>query len=381
MAKLVVRRTKALIGLAAASMVLAACGGSDDSSDGASDAGSEASSAGVAEAKKLVEGYRQDPTALTLPALTAKVPAGVKVTVISCKLPECLSAEPTYEEAAKALDWDLTITRSDLTPEAVSAAWTQALSDKPQSIISYSLVPDEVIKPQMEQADEEGINVILASTPLNVGDQGVDATVNASKVWAAGTATLTDWAIADSNGKAKAVVLYDGAYPLHVAAFEGAKARVEKLCPSCEIEGLKVQVTQVGKQIPGQVVSYLQKNPDITYVLSTQSAFVLGVGPAIKAAGLSAKVGTSWAQPTDLKAIKDGTQAAAVTLESLTGVWRMMDVAARFAGSGSAPAELLDPDSKVQVFDESNIDSADLENLWTVPDLAKTFTGAWSAAS
>jgi ABC-type sugar transport system substrate-binding protein len=257
---------------------------------------------------------------MTIPPLGNPPPAGVKVEVISCKLPECLIAEPGYEAAAKVLNWNLTLQRSDLTTEAIAAAWTKAVADKPKAILAYSLGPDEIVKPKTDQAQEEGIPVILGSTPVNVGEQGVDATISSRPVWEAGTAALSDWVIADSAGKAKAVVIHDGAYPLQVAAFKAAQTEMQKLCSECEIEGLEVRVMQVCKGIPGQVVSHLQKNPDVGYVLSPLSSPVLGVGPAVKSAGRPAKVATAWAQPNDFAAIKSGTQAAGVSLESLTGV-------------------------------------------------------------
>src|SRR5207244_11246605 len=111
------------------------------------------------------------------------------------------------------------------------------------------------------------------------------------------------------------------------------------------------------------------------------SGLVLGVGPAIKSAGMSAKVATAGAQPTDLAAIKNGTQSAGVAMDSLSGVWRMVDVAVRLVTDGKAPQALLNPGGELQLFDRSNIGSADLKNIWAVPDVLQTFTAAWHAAS
>src|SRR5207247_744349 len=122
--------------------------------------------------------------------------------------------EPGFTVGAKALGWKLTIQRADLTPEAIAAAWTKAVADKPKAILAISLGPDQIVKSQMEQAQREGIPVVMAASPLKLGEQGADATIGSVPVWASGAKALSDWAIADSGGKAKIVYLYDSAYPL-----------------------------------------------------------------------------------------------------------------------------------------------------------------------
>src|SRR5439155_20075217 len=126
-----------------------------------------------------------------------------------------------------------------------------------------------------------------------------------------------------------------------------------------------------------QVVSYLQKHPHVKYVLTILSSNALGVGQAIKAAGLSVKVGTSDSQPQNLDAVSKGVEAVAMPNELSSLAWRMTDAAVRLTEGLALPRDLGEPIGARQIFDKSNIASADLKTPWNVPDVAPTFTQAW----
>ena len=373
---------KTIAAVVAASAWLVACGGGDSSPRSASPSAGAGSTppAGVALAQKRVTQLRQPPQPLDIPPLRGKPPAGKSAYVIACKLPECVVADKAYKAATSRLGWNLKIIHADLTPEALASAWTQAVAGKPDAILTASLGPDQIVKAQMEQADAAGIPVVLVSTPLQLGEQGVDASIGSRPFWNAGVAGLGDWAIADSGGKAKMLFVYDSAYPLQVGALAALQEEARELCPGCKVDGLKVKLTEIGKGIPGQVVSYLQRHPDTGYVLTGLPSTVLGVGQAIKSAGLSAKVGTAESQPANLQAVKDGTEAVAIPQELESSIWRMTDVAARLLQDGKAPQELLNPPGKRQLFDKTNISTADVKNPWTVPDVEPTFAKAWNLA-
>ena len=76
----------------------------------------------------------------------------------------------------------------------------------------------------------------------------------------------------------------------------------------------------------------------------------------------------------------DGTEAVAVPQELESSIWRMTDVAARLMQDGKAPHELLNPPGERQLFDKTNISTADMKNPWTVPDVEPTFAKAWNLA-
>jgi ribose transport system substrate-binding protein len=379
------------LAVGAALFALAGCGGGGSSSSstaGSSTASAEPTDAqtasssggsggGVEEAAAKVAAMRAAPGPLEIPAMTKSPPTGKTAYWISCKLPECDAGDPGMEAAMKTLGWKLTTLKADLTPEAYAGAWSQAVAAKPDVIFATDLVPVQIIEAQLKQAQAQGTSVVMVGGATKVGEGGVDGSVGSVPWIGENGVALTDWAIADSEGKANILVLYDPSVSTHVAAYEEGKEEAEKICPECTVSGMKVQLAEAGKGVPAEVVSYLQTHPEVEYVIAGVSSLELGLGQAIKSAGLPVKVGTAASSPQDLEAVKDGTESVAVTNELSSLAWRMADVAARIEAGEKVPSSIANPVGVRQLFDEQNIESADFVKPWEVPDVEKTFAKAW----
>jgi ribose transport system substrate-binding protein len=363
---------------AAIAPCLSACGSSSNSSAGGGTATAAApADAGVAAARAAVRAMRAAPGPLRIPALAKRPSTGRTAYWLSCKLPECDAGDPGFAAATKALGWHLTTLKMELSPESVAAAWTRAVAAKPDIIFAVGLVPDQLIKAQLSQAEADGTKVVMVADAAKVGTNGIDASIASTRWYDADGAGLTDWAIADSGGKASIVFLYDPSIEPQASAFRAVQAEAAKRCGGCDVAGLKIQSAQAGKAIPGQVLSYVQKHPDVKYVLTILSSNALGVGQALKSAGLSIKVGTSDSQPQNLDAVSKGIEAVAMPNELSSLAWRMTDAAVRLTEGVELPRDLAEPIGARQIFDASNIAQADLKRNWDVPDVAATFTTAW----
>lgn len=355
--------------------VLVGCG--DDDTDAT--AGTSADGAAdVAAAVDRVETLRKPSEALEIPRLASRPEPGREAYWISCKFPECEAADPGLEAAMAALGWKLTTLKPDVTPEDVAGAWAQAVAAEPDAIIGVHPLPVEVIGDQLEQAETDGIAVAMMGAPAEAGPFGIDASIASSPWIEANGVALTDWAVADSEGDAQIVYLYDESFPLHVAAFEAGSAEAAATCPDCEVDGLPVKLADAGKGVPGQVISYIQKNPDTDYVLAVgASSLALGVGQAIRSADLPVKVATVLSSPQNLVAVQDGTEAAALPNELSSLAWRVADAAVREVEGDELPDDLANPVGERQLIDETNIDSVDVSVPWDVPDVEATFRRAW----
>jgi ribose transport system substrate-binding protein len=367
---------------AAIAPCLAACGSSSSNNATASPGGTSttasAASSGVAAARAAVAAMRKPPQPLNIPALAKKPASGRTAYWLSCKLPECDAGDPGFVAATKALGWHLTTLKMDLSPESVAAAWTRAVTAKPDVIFAVGLVPDQLIKAQLAQAQADGTKVVMvADNGGTVGEYGIDASIASTRWYDADGAGLADWAIADSGGKASILFLYDPSIVPQASAYRAVKDEAAKNCAGCKVDGLPIQSAQAGKVIPGQVLSYVQKHPDVKYVLTILSSNALGVGQALKSAGLSVKVGTSDSQPQNLDAVSKGVEAVAMPNELSSLAWRMTDAAVRLTERVPLPHDLAEPIGARQLFDRSNIAGADLKQPWDVPDVAQTFTRAW----
>jgi ribose transport system substrate-binding protein len=352
--------------------VLAACG----TSDGGTTSAGDTPSVDLEKARAEVVELRADPVPIELPALGKRPAAGKKAIWLGCKYPECAAVTSGLEPATEALGWQLETVRPDLTPEAISAAWTQAVAARPDVIFAIDVVPVEAIATQLDDAERAGIQVLLTAGPTATGEHGVDAAVGSVPFRKANSTAMTQYAIADSGGRANILLVYDPSIPLQLSVLEAAKSAAAA-CSGCEFGELPVQLAQAGKTVPGQVISYLQRNPDVTYVITTGSG-ALGVGQALKSAGLSqVKLVTSNAQPQDLLEVQKGLQAAAIPNEEISIGWRLVDAAARLQSGEKLLPELADPVGQRQLFDKTNIGRIDVGKQWNVPDNERTFRTAW----
>ncbi|MDW5595797.1 substrate-binding domain-containing protein [Conexibacter stalactiti] len=381
------RRAMWLAALAlAAPLPLAACGSSDGDSAGATAAGGTTSAAsatttadgagaGSEQAAQAVEQLRVAPRPLEIPALERRPASGTSAYLISCTFVECQTLERGFAPAIEALGWQLRTVTSELTPEGIAAAWTQAVAARPAVIFALDVVPVSVIQSQLEEAERNGIAVVVTAGTTRVGEGGVDASIGGTRSHAADTIAAVDWAIADSGGKADIAFVYGPSVPMQATVFEAAKQEAARLCPDCSVEGITVKPTEVGKAIPGQVVSYVQKHPEVRYVLSDGSTIVLGVGQALKAAGLDVKVVTTLSQAQNFESVRNGVEAAAIPSEDVSLAWRMVDAGVRLVEGAELPEELADPVGQRQLFDAANV--AEAPRQWEIPDVAATFTEAW----
>jgi ribose transport system substrate-binding protein len=372
------RKFICVVAACAAMASLAACGDGDDASAPAATSAAAPSTGALAKVDAQVATLRAAPKPLEIPTLARKPASGKTAYWISCKFPECEAVDPGLETAMKRLGWTLKTLRPDQTPEAVVAAWTQAVAAKPAAIFAVYVFPTDIIKAQLDQAQRNGTSVVLAGAGARAGEHGIDASI-ASQPWiAANGAAAADWAIADSKGKADMVTLLDPSIPLHQVAVDAAKSQARSACPDCRVSELPVKLADAGKAVPGEVVSYLQKNPKVDYVLALgNSTLGLGVAQAIKSAGLTAKVGTVLSTPQNLQAVAKGLEAVAVPTELSSLAWRMADAAVRLAGKESLPPAIADPVGARQAIDASNIGAVDTSRPWDVPDVETTFLKAW----
>jgi ABC-type sugar transport system substrate-binding protein len=109
------------------------------------------------------------------------------------------------------------------------------------------------------------------------------------------------------------------------------------------VEVSEVAVTDIGTNLPGQITSALQANPDLDMIVYAFGGMLYGVPDALDAAGLvnQAKAVSQAGGPLNFGFIaNDQHQVAEVALASELLGWRAIDAAARvLAGEGPGRAE------------------------------------------
>lgn len=333
-------------------LLVGACGG-DDSADEASTADTtataettatadttataesvagDAASAEVAAAKAAYEPYLSAPTKLNVTEpLSGPVNPDQTYVFLQCELPQCVNIGKGAIEAAQALGWKTEViewSTADL--QTVLTAMDEALAMKPVAV-TVTGIPQEFWADRIPAYEKAGSMII----PISVADLELSDTVPMGAAMGADYKSdgsiIGNWFIADSNAAGNALVVDVPAYPVLTAHGTGFKETVAAGCTACKVSTLDVTVPQLanGEYVP-LIVSALQKDPAVKYVITTNGAFIDGLAAALDAAGISGiKVAGGSATINNLAALKDGTEHAWAGEAIYMAGWIAIDIAAR----------------------------------------------------
>ena len=99
--------------------------------------GSSAPGAAGSDVAALVQKLESRPT--EVPALGQKInkpiPSGKMIYTIDCGLPACVTVGTLVAEAASKLGWTTKDIKTDGSPQQISAAWQQVITDKPDFVL------------------------------------------------------------------------------------------------------------------------------------------------------------------------------------------------------------------------------------------------------
>ena len=109
-------------------------------------------------------------------------------------------------EAGEALGWDVKFVQAQGTPESYNTVLASAIAEKPDGIIT-SAIPASQVADKIAQAREAGIKLVATAA---IPEGGADEYDSYLQIMEALTSQMQAWwAIADSDGTAKVVLLWD----------------------------------------------------------------------------------------------------------------------------------------------------------------------------
>ncbi|WP_435769638.1 sugar ABC transporter substrate-binding protein [Nocardioides sp. SYSU DS0651] len=371
------RKTHVRLGALVASLALATAACS--SSDGALDGSGTTEASAVEAAKAAVEEYKKPPTKIGISEPLNEAPKPGLLVNISCADSNCVNTAEGAKAAAAAAGWDYEEIPFDNTdPATLLKGLEEALemNPKPDGVTFTGVDRSqwEQIIPKYEAA---GIKII----PGHIGDTELGETVIASIARDENGEQgkmLADWAVADSNGEANVLVMNVPAFPVLKKFSEGFDKQIADTCPGCKVTHLDAAITDVASgAIPGQIVSMIQQDPEIDYVISSVGDFAVGIDSALKSAGLADKVklaGEAAGAP-QRAGIKNGTEEAWTALCFQYNGWQIVDTLLRDQ-QGMEHSETAGLMPK-QLLDKSNI-GENPEQAWCEPaDYAEQFKALW----
>jgi len=379
---------KTAVAAVALAGLLAACG--DDAADTAapetsSETGTEEATGAAAEevqaAQAEVEEYVAEPTSIRVETpLEAKPEGGGTFVWMKCDVGQCTQIGEGIKEAAEAVGWDYEeISYKSADPATLVTAMNQALRLQPDAV-GLSGLPRAVWESAATAYDEADVPVVVSYTgggdnvkaPV-IGEVGGDADVSEYG------AMIGEWFIADSGAKGNAVLLSVNDFPVLKTFSQSFMGTVEEGCSECSVTEVNATIPQVfGGQTVAPLISAIQKDPSINYVVTSNMPFVSGITGQLSAAGLEDKVkiaGES-ADVEGLQLLENGTYDATTGLALHYSGWLMMDMALRHAqgmevpaGGGGLPKQLLLPDVDFEIaesYDKPADFREQFKKLWQV---------------
>lgn len=353
-------RTSAALALAVA-LGLSACGGGSTASAG----GGEVDAAGVSAAAEAVEAAGADPEfTLDAPAFPMKDVRGKTIFNIpnSSAVPYVQAVDE--ESAAVAQRYGATWVEytNQGTPTEHSAGIDQAINRGADVIVLAQGINVDLIVPALQRAKAAGIPVVVTHTLQN-GDtfsaQTADlVTAQVTAPFDEAAALIANWAIADSQGKANAVLLTADEVPPSKGMIESMEATFSKNCPACTVKVVNVPVTDWATKISGEVQTALQSDPGVGYVLPVYDSMSLYAQQGITAAGKTGQVQMASfnGTPDVLKLIQDGDVMAMDVGENISWLaWSTLDQVGRVL-TGSPLVADGDEKTPLKVFTDENVD-------------------------
>jgi ribose transport system substrate-binding protein len=290
----------------------------------------------------------QAPTTIGVTTPLKSKPATGKVFVdLQSNEQQAIPNTTGIKEAAAALGWTVkVISFQSANPASLISAMNQALQDKPVAV-SLAGLPQAVWNSEVAKYQAAGTII----TPIDIGPNPISATVpvNIGESTSQGDA-VGNWFAADSQGSGKALLVTIPDFPALKGVAQGVTSTVAANCPNCQLTTLNATIPQQDSNaVVPAIVSALQRDPSIKYVLSAVGLLVPGLPAALEGAGISGvKVGGAFAGPEQEQDMQNGTETAWVASNEVYEGLAAVDAAARHlqgmsipAGGGGTPIQLL----------------------------------------
>jgi len=373
--------------LAAATVVVAAGCSSAGSAGSTGSTGSTGSSAGTSggssaattKADAFLKQYLSPPTSLgSLTALPRPPAKGKTFVWTQCDAPQCKIEGDFMETAAKAAGWNFkTVNYQSADPATLVSALQQALQLKPEAV-ALTGDPYSTWSSVLPAYQAAGVAII----PLNVGPvplgKVVYGAVDTPQDDVREAQIVANWFIADSHGTGHALVYNIPGFPALQIWGNAFQSAVKTECPSCTLTVLNQTYAQVAAGAnTGAIVSQLQRDPTIKYVISSDQALNEALPAALSAVGLSdVKIGGSSLGKSDIDQVDLGQVTAGTPAAFNYQSWLAVDVALRFSEGVPANSETI---PEMLITKASNVPASDSFNY--PPNYQSLFEKLWGVGS
>jgi ribose transport system substrate-binding protein len=346
------RRRRAITGAVAGAVLLAgvvACSSGKNSSTTTPN-GTAASAPEVAKEKSFLGQYLPAPTRIGDSTPLPSAPPKDKTFVsIQCDNPQCQLNADGAQAAAAALGWKYKSVPFQLAnPASLVAAMKTALQYHPIAV-TFTGLPEAVWQSEVPAYAAAHVAIIPSSVGPTQPSPAIPGAIGTSTDGQLQGRILAAWFISSSNGHGHALLANVPGIGLLNTVGTEFQAEVSRNCPGCSVTTIQVSVPQFSTDGGvSAVVSALQKDPSLKYLVTEQGATDQGLPAALSGAGLSnIQIAGAYPSPTAIGYLRDGTAAGFINLPRLEAGWMEADIAALYslgikpATAGLIPAQFL----------------------------------------
>ena len=272
----------------------------------------------VAAAKAAVEKYAGPQTTWEGPTSAPTPMKGMTLVYLSGDEQNDISHEYGIylKEAAAKLGWTVTIIDGKGSPSSWVAGFNQAIALKPNGIAIFA--DAKSLQDPIRTAVEKGITVVglhAASLPGPAPD--LHLFVNIQEDPREIGKAEADWAIADSNGTAKVVVVTHNEYQIAETKSQATKVAIEA-CPGCKVlDYANFPASEAAQRMPQLTTSWVQRFGLPIYITSVGDNDLDFAIPALRSSGVApeqAKLIGADGNRSAYERIRKGNQYQTVTV-------------------------------------------------------------------
>ena len=286
------------------------------------------------------------------------------------------------EKATAAIGWTSELINFNGTVEDFNAKMNQAIDKKPTAIMEFGY-PVAAMQGPLKRAKDEGVIVAIganADVPEPGATVGFAAATHDQKSFEHEAQVAAEWILKDS-GCAAHVAVVGLPYPILKILGQGVVDSIEAACDECSASYSEMQQTDIGTPAgTNSMISTLQANPDINYIVVATGGQATGLTAAMRGAGITdvKVVGLTVPDVNALAALQDGSNAMWLSATGELGGWSALDSVLRVLDTKAPVSGMEYP---IAVLTEENV-PADAEVVPTYPlDYEDEFLELWNASS
>jgi ribose transport system substrate-binding protein len=359
--------------LAVGALLVAGCG-SESGADGG--AGADAD---VEAAKAYLEPWNGEGEKAPLidEPLSKPIARGTEVVYLDVGTPVSAVMWDNLQAPAELLGLELERVEVGRDAQSINAAMNTVVEKSPDGVINITLDP-VFFESQAKVLAEKGTPIVSGSV-MNAVEHGLPEAFNGPDWMRANGAALAAAAIVRSGGASEYVFYNVPEFPFSPLELEGAKTKMEELCPDCTLRTVEIPIAELGSTAADRVVSDLQANPDTKYFIAAVDEVQIGLPQKLKLAGIETKGIGMWTSPPNYEQIGAGDQDATLSVDLNLMMWTVLDQLLREMNGDAYewPTTEVRASTLTRVTDAENLPGDATVGYRAVEDLEEIFSKTW----